>query len=94
MDHRYGWRDEIPDELVWGFFPDGQKEFKCRKNWFYAVRNMVVQELGSQGVVEAPAFVRKFIEYIGSEEFSLKERTTAVDIRLGNLVIDYVLGNL
>lgn len=93
MDHRYGWSDEIPDQMLDGSLPEGEKEFKCRKNWFYAVRTMVVQELGAKNVAEAPAFVRKFIELVGSVEFSLKERTTTDDIRLGNLVIDWILGS-
>ena len=47
--------------------------------------------LEQQGIAEVPTIVQQFRDYVGSEEFGHKERTTSEDIQLGNQVINYVL---
>jgi len=39
--HRDKWADDIPEQMLGGSLPADEKMYKCRKNWFYGVRNMV-----------------------------------------------------
>lgn len=88
-----GWKEDIPEQMLDGSLRGRNKEYKCRKSWFYGVRNMADQIISTQCMGEAPEILKRFIDYVGSEEFVSKERTTSEDITFGNQVIEYMLNN-
>lgn len=76
-----------------GSLPPGQKEYKCRKNWFVGIRNKIDWLISIGILSQVPELIQKYRDYIQSDEFTDKERTTAEDIAFGNEVIDFLLEN-
>jgi len=93
LQHRDEWSDKIPEQMLNGSLPSEDKRYKCRKNWFYGVRNVIEHLIKVEAITEIPDIVQEFSDYINSEEFAQKERTTPEDIQLGNQVINFMLEN-